>query len=263
MCTRSRITVPRGSPVPVQVDAGRPVLLTVGAAGSTRSSPTPPLPLPSVLVDDRARPPRPPLSPPHAPIFLCLFGLFGVDAAAAAPVPRPPLLAVLTRQRRRCCYHHHRHLYAHCRPFPSSTPGVCGLGGRRGVGLGAAELGGRGTAERHPGGMRRPLGRGARAALRVAALGAFNVGVLGVYLAVVERSKRRGGSYERDGYEFWGAWRRLPRHLREGEGEAGEQTGGTLPASTASLPTPPTPPLPPGGAATAAAARPPPGGRAA
>lgn len=148
-------------------------------------------------------------------------------------------------------------------PSPPPHRVFVGWGAGGELGLGRRSWGGEGRQSATPAACAVPLGRGARAALRVAALGAFNVGVLGVYLAVVERSKRRGGSYERDGYEFWGAWRRLPRHLREGEGEAGEQTGGTLPASTASLPTPPTPPLPPGGAATAAAARPPPGGRAA
>ncbi|OSX80357.1 hypothetical protein BU14_0053s0021 [Porphyra umbilicalis] len=66
-----------------------------------------------------------------------------------------------------------------------------------------------------------PLSRGGRVVARIAALGAFNLSVLAVYLQVVERSKQRGGSFEKDGYEFWDAWRRLPKHLREGEAGGG------------------------------------------
>lgn len=30
----------------------------------------------------------------------------------------------------------------------------------------------------------------------------------------MQRSKQRGGSFERDGYEFWGMWT-SPKHVRE------------------------------------------------
>lgn len=48
---------------------------------------------------------------------------------------------------------------------------------------------------------------------RLAILGAFNATVYVTYVTIIERSKKRGGSFERDGYEFWGMWQK-PKHLR-------------------------------------------------
>ncbi|GBG79677.1 hypothetical protein CBR_g29942 [Chara braunii] len=54
---------------------------------------------------------------------------------------------------------------------------------------------------------------------RLAVLGAFNLSVLCAYLLVIERSKNRGGSYSKDGYDYWEMFRK-PKHIREAENSA-------------------------------------------
>lgn len=46
---------------------------------------------------------------------------------------------------------------------------------------------------------------------RLAALGAFNTAVFFAYLQIIERSRTRGGSFQRDGYDFWAMWRQPTR----------------------------------------------------
>ncbi|CAM6088355.1 unnamed protein product [Calypogeia fissa] len=49
---------------------------------------------------------------------------------------------------------------------------------------------------------------------RLGVLAAFNVGVYLAYIQIIERSKQRGGSFSKDGYEYWGMFRE-PKHKRE------------------------------------------------
>eukprot|EP00897_Mesotaenium_endlicherianum_P010068 jgi/Mesen1/908/ME000116S00054 len=49
---------------------------------------------------------------------------------------------------------------------------------------------------------------------RLAILGAFNVAVYVSYITIIKRSRERGGSFERDGYDFWSMWG-PPRHVHD------------------------------------------------
>ncbi|KAL2612741.1 hypothetical protein R1flu_024433 [Riccia fluitans] len=49
---------------------------------------------------------------------------------------------------------------------------------------------------------------------RLGVLAAFNVGVYLAYLQVIERSKRRGGSFSKDGYDYWSMFKE-PKHKLE------------------------------------------------
>ncbi|BBN11578.1 hypothetical protein MPTK1_5g13110 [Marchantia polymorpha subsp. ruderalis] len=49
---------------------------------------------------------------------------------------------------------------------------------------------------------------------RLGVLAAFNVAVYFAYIQVIERSKQRGGSFSKDGYDYWSMFKK-PKHQLE------------------------------------------------